>query len=272
MCSSIVDNRTGSPTLGRNGLINATVVGVIHQGVAQAGSATSITLASAASSTNGTYDPAIVRLVSGTGAGQSRLIVDYVGSTRVATVDRNWRTNPDSTTGYDILSAPNTVSRNEGLAAGGTATSITLNSAASSVNDTYVGQTVWLIAGTGQDQSRIITAYNGTTKVATVATAWATTPDTSSVYFMLPHGRADVVTVTASAVTEIWSKAMSELSSVPGVTGTTLEALQFLFLLARNKVTQTSTTQTLRNDADSASIGTAAVADDGTTFTRSEWA
>lgn len=70
----------------------------------------------------------------------------------------------------------------------------------------------------------------------------------------------------------VWAKAMTELASVPGVTGSVLEALEWCFLLARNKVTQTSTTQTLRNDADSGSIGTAAVSDDGTTATRGEWA
>lgn len=76
----------------------------------------------------------------------------------------------------------------------------------------------------------------------------------------------------ADITTAVWAKAMTELSSVPGVTGSVLEALEWCFLLARNKVTQTSTTQTLRNDADSGSIGTATVSDDGTTATRGEWA
>ena len=75
--------------------------GIVTAGTAQGGSANSITLASAASSTNGTYDPAGVRLVGGTGAGQVRLILHYVGSTRVATVDRDWRTAPDSTSDYE---------------------------------------------------------------------------------------------------------------------------------------------------------------------------
>ena len=78
--------------------------------------------------------------------------------------------------------------------------------------------------------------------------------------------------LAASAANEIrdavWAQTMTELSAIPGVTGSILEALEFLFLLSKNKVTQTSTTQTLRNAADSASIGTAAVSDDGTTFTK----
>lgn len=80
---------------------------------------------------------------------------------------------------------------------------------------------------------------------------------------------ADAVT---EIVTGVWAKAMTELASVPGVTGTVLEALQFQFLLARNKMTQTATTTLLRNDADSATIATSTVSDDGTTFTRGEFA
>lgn len=82
--------------------------------------------------------------------------------------------------------------------------------------------------------------------------------------------------LAADAVTEIaagvWAQTMTELAAVPAVTGTTLAALEWLFLLARNKVTQTSTTSTLRNNADGATIGTSTVSDDGTTFTKGKWA
>lgn len=68
-----------------------------------------------------------------------------------------------------------------------------------------------------------------------------------------------------------WGKAMTELSAVPAITASAFDAVRWLFTLARNKITQTSTTQTLRNDADNASIATSTVGDDGTTFTRGEW-
>lgn len=45
----------------------------------------------------------------------------------------------------------------------------------------------------------------------------------------------------------------------------------WLGALSRNKMAQTATTQTLRNDADSADIATSAVSDDGTTATRGEF-
>ena len=80
------------------------------------------------------------------------------------------------------------------------------------------------------------------------------------------------MTLTSGGIDSIWAKTMTELSSVPGVTASTLDAIRWIFLLARNKITQTATTQTLRNDADSANVATSTVSDDGTTFTRGEFA
>lgn len=58
----------------------------------------------------------------------------------------------------------------------------------------------------------------------------------------------------------------------PPAWGATLKAgLCWLVALGRNKMTQTSTTTILRNDADSGTIGTSTVSDDGTTFTRGEF-
>ena len=71
--------------------------------------------------------------------------------------------------------------------------------------------------------------------------------------------------------TQVWAKTMTESASVPAVTASVLSALQWLFALSRNKITQTSTTQLVRNDADSGTIGTSTVSDDGTTFTRGEF-
>lgn len=79
----------------------------------------------------------------------------------------------------------------------------------------------------------------------------------------------------SGAVDAIWAKAMTELGAVPGVTGTVLAGLEWLFLLARNKGFQTSPiptgTKTLRNDADDADIATSTITDDGTTFTRNKY-
>jgi hypothetical protein len=73
-----------------------------NTGTAQAGATTSITLANAASTTNDIYNVQTISLLTGTGAGQSAVITDYVGTTRVATA--SFATAPDSTTTYSITS------------------------------------------------------------------------------------------------------------------------------------------------------------------------
>ncbi|HSG69801.1 MAG TPA: hypothetical protein VLA12_05270 [Planctomycetaceae bacterium] len=78
-------------------------------GTAQAGGATSITLAAGESATNDLYNFERVRIIEGTGAGQSRLITDYDGTTKVATVHRAWTTNPSTDSVYVISSADATV-------------------------------------------------------------------------------------------------------------------------------------------------------------------
>lgn len=70
---------------------------------AQAGGNNTITLDSGASSDDNWYNGQAIVIVSGTGAGQSRKIDSYNGTTKVATVDSNWITNPDDTSGFIIL-------------------------------------------------------------------------------------------------------------------------------------------------------------------------
>lgn len=72
-----------------------------NAGTASAGSSTTITLATGASTTDGFYNTYTVSISSGTGAGQFRQITGYVGSTLVATVPA-WTTAPDATSVYYI--------------------------------------------------------------------------------------------------------------------------------------------------------------------------
>lgn len=71
-------------------------------GTAQAGAASTITLASGASATNNFYRGMPIRTTGGTGSGQTALIRSYVGSTKVATVTPAWAVEPDATTTYSI--------------------------------------------------------------------------------------------------------------------------------------------------------------------------
>jgi hypothetical protein len=118
--------------------------------------------------------------------------LQYDGSTKVATVDRDWRINPDNTSEFVILADAGRNSVNEGLAQGGSTTTITLNASASASDDAYNGQLVFIRSGTGQDQVGLVEDYVGSTKVATIRTRsatgqWATVPDTTSAYMMIPN-------------------------------------------------------------------------------------
>lgn len=71
-----------------------------------------------------------------------------------------------------------------GTAQAGDTDSITLAaSGPSATDDAYLGMPIQITGGTGSGQKGIITAYDGTTKVATVHPPWlTTTPDATSTY------------------------------------------------------------------------------------------
>lgn len=81
----------------------ATTTGSAVTGSSQAGSAGSITLASGANANDDYYNGMVITITSGTGNGHKGLIVDYVGSSKVATVKASTATFvPGSSSGYSI--------------------------------------------------------------------------------------------------------------------------------------------------------------------------
>lgn len=78
------------------------VAPVLNEGTAQAGGASTITLAAAASANDDEYHDAYVSIIAGTGVGQIRSFITYVGATRVGTVSKPWVTNPDATSEYVV--------------------------------------------------------------------------------------------------------------------------------------------------------------------------
>jgi hypothetical protein len=91
---------------------------------------------------------------------------------------------------------------------------------------------------------------------------------TGSVGSLAAQAKADV---NAEVVDALATDTYAEESAVPSATSSLKAKINWLFALARNKITQTSTTQKLRNDADGADIGASTHADDGTTHTRGKW-
>jgi hypothetical protein len=67
----------------------------------------------------------------------------------------------------------------------GGSSSITLVSSDSGTADNTEGRWIFLTGGTGADQIRQITDFNTTTKVATVDSAWTTTPDSTTTYLIV---------------------------------------------------------------------------------------
>lgn len=80
-----------------------------------------------------------------------------------------------------------------GTAQAGAAGTITLDSGASATNGLYNDAVVWILSGTGAGQIRPIIGYAGATKVANVTPNWATNPDATSVFVLVPSAFADVV-------------------------------------------------------------------------------
>jgi len=104
-------------------------------------------------------------------------------------------------------------------------------------------------------------------------TGTAYIPDAGSTALGVPvDDTVGTAIITQTSLETILDEAIAEVSAVPAANAGLRQKLNWLFALARNKITQTATTQTLRNDSDSDDVATASVGDDGTTFTRNKWA
>ena len=186
----------------------------IHSGTAQGGTATTITLVATASCCDGGYNRNLIVIVDGTGQGQTRTIADYNNTTKVCIIDREWRTNPDATSEYQILADDTPLVVDHGVAKAGTSTTITLRDYASSIDNVYLCNIIIIIGGKGRGQSRLVGSYNGTSKVVTICGEdWVEIPDTTSVYAMIPYGTTCTSCVGTSALAQISDTNWDELQS-----------------------------------------------------------
>lgn len=102
--SHINNSETLTPSAVSGNITLTTTSSKHDTGSAQAGTSSTITLKAASSAIDDYYNGLYITITGGTGAGQIRIIEDYVGSTKVVTVDRAWTTIPDSTSSYSLTS------------------------------------------------------------------------------------------------------------------------------------------------------------------------
>lgn len=88
---------------GNTSVTNLAVVSRATAGTAQAGGASTITLAASASATTDIFKYSIIYLGGGTGSGQTGTVKSYNGTTKVATIYGSWGVTPDATTVYTII-------------------------------------------------------------------------------------------------------------------------------------------------------------------------
>lgn len=86
--------------------------------------------------------------------------------------------------------------REQGTAQAGGASSITLQASAPAEDSRFICAEIYILSGTGAGQTGYITAYNGSTKVATVQTAWGVTPDNTSVYRIVTQAAKNANTIS----------------------------------------------------------------------------
>jgi hypothetical protein len=113
----------------------------LRAGTSQAGAAGTITLDSGASAIDDYYNGCVIVGVLD-GATEARVITDYVGSTKVASVTPNWNTTPDSDDTFTIyLPEGRQVTQADVVAYGATAG--TFSSGRPEVNTTHAAGTAW---------------------------------------------------------------------------------------------------------------------------------
>ncbi len=187
----------------------------VASGTAQAGTTNSITLELGSSATNNIFAENLIAIVDNTGAGQCRMIAEYDGATLKAIVDRDWEVTPDDTSEYQIMAFSGILLTHHGLALAGTINTVKLAANASTVDDIYVGSMFVPTTGGGAGQARLITDYDGVSQIAVVSPDFVTIPDVTTVYKIIPVGRAiiesikadaiDANSIKTDAVAEIWN-------------------------------------------------------------------
>lgn len=230
--------------------------GIIDQGTAQAATSTSLQLRSAAAFATSEIIGAIITITGGSaGVGQSRQITAYNGTTDTATVDA-WTTTPTGTITYKISACPPALTAPVNV----NVTQISGDSAAADNLEAALDGTggVTITAGlTGNVTGNLSGSVGSVTGNVT-----------GSVGSLATQAKADV---NAEVLDVLNTDTFAEPGQgTPGATVSLVAKIGYLYKAWRNRHTQTATTYSLYNDDATTVDQKGTVADDGTTFSRTE--
>jgi hypothetical protein len=149
-----------------------------------------------ASSADRNFSFAMVKSMVGSGANAGKVRVRFYGTGLTSSnlyIDQIY-------CGYASDESPIMFS---GTAVSGGSTTIEFPSNASSIDNYYKPALIVINGGTGSGQSRRVDGYVGSTKVATVATAWSTNPDSTSTFAVYPWASVRVSDIDAGPIADI---------------------------------------------------------------------
>jgi|GEM_PF-6459938 hypothetical protein len=103
--------------------------------------------------------------------------------------------------------------------AGMTSTQIKLDAGASAVTGIYSYNVVSITGGTDAGDSRVLTSYDGPTRVGTVDRAWTVQPDATSIFDITATASSRVVSYIAGQdpATLVWAAATRTLTASPAI-------------------------------------------------------
>jgi hypothetical protein len=122
-----------------------------------------------------------------------------------------------------------------GTAQAGSADSITLAAGASSVFNLYTCSVIKIYGGTGAGQARVISNYDGSTKIVSIDRNWQTTPDNTSIYSIFADDTSplndnlapdveQVLGVVHGVIGDVTGNLTGSVGSVTGLTASNLDA------------------------------------------------
>ena len=146
-----------------------------------------------------------------------------------------------------------------------------LDLALSDVNSTLGADIELILADTGTDG--VVLAADAITEAKIADNAIAAEHIAASAIGSseIATGAIDADALAADAVAEIWAIAMEDLAATPGVTAEAVDALNFLFMLARNKTTTTTSEIAIYKDDSATKMAESDISDSGGTFTKGEY-